>query len=152
MLKWIGLSFLALAALMIIGFTCGMCGDALNTAKKEFAPSALLKKYEYFKQLSAAIDKKRADIAMYREEILSYYDDNSKPLSTDKNERFYLEQRKSELIGIISVHNQLVAEYNTRMVEFNYRFTNVGDLPYSNAEPLQREYKTYILTLKKQTK
>jgi hypothetical protein len=137
---------------LVIGFVfasaCNWFGDGANTLQKEYAPSALLKKYEDFKRLSAAIDKKRADINLYREELSSYYDANGKLIQNDKETRQYLEQRKSELIGIISIHNQLVADYNTRMVEFNYKFTNKGDLPYTNADPLPREHKLYILTLK----
>ena len=111
------------------------CKDAKETAYNEFKVSTLLKKYEYFKDLSAAIDKKRADIEVYQAEIQSF---------TDKDDRFYVEQRKSELLGIIAMHNQLCAEYNSAMSKFNYRFTNVGDLPEGAVEPLPREYKPYI--------
>lgn len=122
--------------------TCATCSDGVNTAYKEFKPSTLLKKYEYFKDLSAAIDKKRADINMYQEEISSIKSD-------DKDDKFYIQQRKSELIGIISIHNQLCAEYNSAMSKFNYRFTNKGDLPATNLEPLPREIKPYINNLQK---
>lgn len=115
-------------------------GDAGQTVNKEFNASALLKKYEYFKDLSAAIDKKRADIEMYKEEIkLS----KSEP-SMDSS---YITQRKVELMGIISIHNQLCADYNAQMSKFNYRFTNAGDLPATNLEPLPREIKPYITSL-----
>lgn len=116
------------------------CKDAKETVYNEFKPSSLLKKYEYFKDLSAAIDKKRADIEMYRFEIQSF---------TDKDDKFYVEQRKSELFGIIAMHNQLCSEYNSAMSKFNYRFTNVGDLPDGAVEPLPREYKPYINNLNK---
>lgn len=118
------------------------CSDLNNTVHKEFDPSALLKKYEYFKDMSSTIDKYRADIDMYQTEISSMSVANS-------DERFYLEQRKSELIGIISVHNQLCSKYNSAMSKFNYKFCNVGDLPDSNLEPLPREFKPYINNLKK---
>ena len=35
------------------------CNDAKDTVYNEFKVSTLLKKYEYFKDLSAAIDKKK---------------------------------------------------------------------------------------------
>lgn len=123
--------------LMVFFFVTGMIGDGCKTVKKEYAPSALLKKYEDFKNLSAGIDRKRADIEMYKEEIKSL-------TGTDKEDKFYREQRKSELMGIISVHNSLCEQYNSMMSKFNYRFTNKGDLPASNLEPLPREYKPYI--------
>lgn len=144
-LGYFGLFILAFIVVSIVLTTCGMCTDTAKTVQKEFAPSALLKKYEAFKDMSAAIDKKRADIEMYREEILSLEQERNQ----DKDGRFYLEQRKSELLGIIAMHNQLCADYNEQMSKFNYRFTNRGDLPASNLEPLPREYKPYILSLKK---
>ena len=116
------------------------CNDAKDTVYNEFKVSTLIKKYEYFKDLSAAIDKKRADIELYQIEISSY---------TKEDDRFYVEQRKSELIGIIAMHNQLCAEYNSAMSKFNYRFTNIGDLPEGATEPLPREYKPYINKLTK---
>ena len=129
--------------LFLIAMSLAMiqCKDAKETAYNEFKVSTLLKKYEYFKDLSAAIDKKRADIEVYQTEISSYNKDDDK---------FYIEQRKSELLGIIAMHNQLCAEYNSAMSKFNYRFTNVGDLPEGAIEPLPREYKPYINNLKKQ--
>lgn len=119
------------------------CNDTKQTVYNEFKTSTLLKKYEYFKDLSAAIDKKRADIEMYQAEIQSM-----KPETSD--ERFYIEQRKSELFGIIAMHNQLCSEYNSAMSKFNYGFTNVGSLPAGATEPLPREYKPYINNLNKQ--
>src|ERR1035441_1741597 len=98
------------------------CDDATEVAHREFDASALLKKYESFKNISSAIDKYRADIDMYRNEI-------SGMDAKDKDDKFYIQQRKSELLGIISMHNNLCAQYNAVMSKFNYRFTNVGDLP-----------------------
>ena len=121
--------------LIAISLAMIQCKDAKETAYNEFKVSTLLKKYEYFKDLSAAIDKKRADIEVYQAEIQSF---------TDKDDRFYVEQRKSELLGIIAMHNQLCSEYNSAMSKFNYRFTNIGDLPEGAVEPLPREYKPYI--------
>ena len=128
-MKKISLFLIAISLAMI------QCKDAKETVYNEFKVSTLLKKYEYFKDLSAAIDKKRADIEVYQTEISSYNKDDDK---------FYVEQRKSELLGIIAMHNQLCAEYNSAMSKFNYRFTNVGDLPEGAVEPLPREYKPYI--------
>ena len=128
-MKKISLFLIAISLAMI------QCKDAKETAYNEFKVSTLLKKYEYFKDLSAAIDKKRADIEVYQAEIQSF---------TDKDDRFYVEQRKSELLGIIAMHNQLCSEYNSAMSKFNYRFTNIGDLPEGAVEPLPREYKPYI--------
>jgi hypothetical protein len=121
---------------IVLWFILGMAGDAAQTVKKEYAPSALLKKYESFKDMSAAIDKKMADIQLYQEQIAE---------ETDKVEK---NQLKAEMRGIIAIHNQLCADYNAQMSKFNYRFTNKGDLPATNLEPLPREIKPYITSMK----
>jgi hypothetical protein len=115
----------------------GFCSDATNTIYKEYKPSTLLKKYEYFKDLSSAIDEKRATIEVYQEELKMY---------TDPKEYMY-QQTHAELIGLISMHNSLCAEYNSAMSKFNYRFCNKGTLPESNLTPLPREYKPFILKI-----
>jgi len=125
---------------MLLGFvltTLRWCSDGIETVHQEFDPSVLLKKYEYFKDLSGAIDKKRADIEVYQSEIRNYS-------IKDKDDKIYIQQRKAELIGIIAMHNQLCSEYNIAMSKFNYQFTNRGTLPATNLEPLPREIKPYI--------
>lgn len=139
----IGCGTLIILASMFLG----VCNDTSQVVQKEFNASALLKKYEYFKDESSAIDKKRADIMVYESELSSYH-----PHSTNKDDKFYYEQRKSEMIGLISIYNSLCADYNSQMSKFNYRFTNKGDLPESNLEPLPREYKPYILNIKQNSK
>ncbi len=129
-----------MAVFMVFFAMTGIIGDGCNTVKEQFQPSALLKKYEYFKDLSAAIDKKTADIQMYQQEISSYK-------VGDKDDKFYIEQRKSELFGIISMYNTMCSEYNSAMVKFNYSFCNAGTLPATNLTPLPREYKPYINSL-----
>ncbi len=129
---------ISLFMFILLGFTrCTMCSDGVKTIEEQYKPSALLKKYEYFKDLSGGIDKKDADIQMYQSEISSM-------TVTDKDDKFYLQQRKSELMGIISIRNQMCAEYNIAMSKFNYSFCNKGTLPQTNLEPLPREYKPYI--------
>lgn len=135
---WImGVTILAIICISVIR----SCGDAANVIHKEFGASALLKKYEYFKDLSAAIDKKRADLNAYKVSLQDYK-------VTDKDTRFYYEQSKAEAMGILMMYNQLVADYNAGMSKFNYAFCNAGTLPASNLEPLPREFKPYLLTLK----
>lgn len=128
--------------LFISLFSFTACNDAKETVYNEFKASTLLKKYEYFKDLSAAIDKKRADIELYQNELSTFTVET-------QDDKFYKEQRKSELFGIIAMHNQLCADYNSAMSKFNYRFTNVGDLPNGATTPLPREIKPYINSLTK---
>lgn len=121
--------------------SCRYAEDAQDTTFKEFKASTLLKKYEYFKDLSAGIDKKRAEISVYEAELKSMKVE-------DKEDKFYYQQRKSELLGLVSVHNDLCSQYNSAMSKFNYRFTNTGDLPEGGVDPLPREIKPYINNLK----
>lgn len=128
----------------IVGTCAGFIGNTGKTITEQYSPSVLLKKYESFKDISAAIDKKRADIEVYKETIadLRTNSDNS------KEDKFNIQQNSAELMGLISMHNQLCADYNAQMSKFNYRFTNAGDLPASNLTPLPREIKPYILSTK----
>lgn len=126
--------------LILISTIFRFCGNAADTAYKELSPSALLKKYEWFKDQSAAIDKKRADIQVYENEIKTFKVE-------DKEDKIYVNQRRTEMMGLISMYNSLCSEYNSQMAKANYRFTNVGDLPQSNLEPLPREYKPYITSV-----
>lgn len=134
---FIGLSLVVVISIAVIR----SCADTANVIHNEFGASALLKKYEYFKDLSAAIDKKRADLDAYKANLKDY---NPK----DKDDKFYYEQSKMEAMGILTMYNQLVSDYNSGMSKFNYAFCNVGTLPSSNLDPLPREYKPYLLTLK----
>ena len=128
-------------ATIIVFSVIRSCADTADVVHKEFSSSALLKKYEYFKDLSAGIDNKRASLDAYKENLKDY---NPK----DKNDKFYYEQSKAEAMGILMIYNNMVAEYNAAMSKFNYAFCNVGTLPASNLEPLPREHKPYLLTLK----
>jgi hypothetical protein len=114
-----------------------MCGDAANVVQKEYSPSAMLKKYEYFKDLSSAIDEKRATIEVYQSQLSTITD----------HESFQYQQSQTEMMGLISMHNSLCSEYNSAMSKFNYAFCNKGELPASNLEPLPREIKPYILSI-----
>lgn len=122
------------------------CGDAINTAYKEFKPSALLKKYEYYKDVSASIDKKIADIGVYESRIKDLKDQYKGLSRKDwpRDDREQLSVWQSELSGIKASYNTLASEYNAAMSKFNYKFCNVGDLPKGADTPLPREFKPYI--------
>lgn len=126
------------ALIFIVSLTLRMCGDASDVVQKEFSASAMLKKYEYFKDLSSAIDEKIATIQVYESQ-----------LSGIKNhEDFQYQQVQAEMMGLVSMHNSLCAEYNSAMSKFNYAFCNKGELPATNLEPLPREIKPYISSIK----
>ena len=136
-MKYFGWFVLIFVGITVVATTCNWFSTGVQVINDEFNPAAMLKKYEYFKDLSAAIDKKVADIQMYETEIAGFKVE-------DKEDKVYFQQRKVELIGIISEYNKLCSDYNSGMAKFNYRFANKGELPATNLEPLPREYKPYI--------
>jgi two-component SAPR family response regulator len=106
--------------------------------------STLLKKYEWFKDAAAQLDKKQADIAMYE----SMVEETKKDYGPDQSKwprdvRETQSQRKTEMLGVKSSYNSLAAEYNAAMAKINYEFCNVGDLPRGATKPLPRAFKPY---------
>lgn len=133
--------------ILLISLTsCRYFQDGKDTMFKEFKPSALLAKYEYFKDVSAQLDKKIADVRIYENKLTAMKADYKDIAKKDwpKDERENYNQWQNELAGIKASYNTLAAEYNAAMVKFNYVFCNVGTLPQGATTPLQREYKTYL--------
>lgn len=138
--------FLVIGVGLIIGSTLlRFCGSTADVVHKEFNAGALLKKYEYFKDLAAGIDRKRADLEVYRSELENFD-------IHDKQDKTEYHQKRAEAMGIVMIYNGLVSDYNSQMAKFNWRFCNAGDLPASNLEPLPREFKPYILSLERDNK
>jgi len=134
-----------IAAFSIIGGALGWFGEAQQVAREEFGPRELLRKYEWFKDASASLDKKVADIKMYDTQIQELQNDYADVPRKDwpRDVRENLNQWRSYRIGIRASYNGLAAEYNAQMAKFNWRFTNAGMLPEGATEPLPREYKPY---------
>lgn len=126
--------------------SCRYAEDGVDTAFKEFKPSALLKKYEYYKDMSSALDKKIADMGVYDTRIKDLKDQYIGVARNDwaRDDREQLSIWQSELAGIKASYNQIASDYNSAMSKFNYSFCNVGDLPEGAEKPLPREFKPYI--------
>lgn len=131
-----------LAVLSVVGYACSWVGEAADVAKKEFGASALLKKYEEFKDISAALDAKIASIQVMEGSLHEMEKDKINWTRADK-EQYYL--MVNETNGMKASFNGLAAEYNSAMSKFNYKFCNVGDLPQGADKPLPREYKSYLI-------
>lgn len=113
---------------------------------KEFSPEALLKKYEWFKDVSAQLDKKQADIKIYEQrfhDLKTSYGENTPRSKWSRDDREAYNQWASELAGVKASYNSLAAEYNSAMSKENWRFCDVGTLPKGADRPLPREYKPY---------
>lgn len=127
------------------GLASRMVDDGIETAYEEFKPSELLRKYEWFKNASAQLDKKKADIAVAGQRMKTMQEDYVGTPRKDwpRSDREQYNLWSSEVAGIKMSYNTLAAEYNSQMAKFNWRFTNAGDLPKGATEPLPREYKPY---------
>ena len=142
----VGLAIIAFSVLFgVIGYGLGWFGEAATVAQKEFGPSAMLQKYEYFKDAAAQLEKKQADITVYDGRIKAM-DATYKDLPRQKWPREDREQYNtwsSEVAGVKASYNSLAADYNAQMAKFNWRFANVGELPNGADKPLPREFKAY---------
>jgi hypothetical protein len=127
-----------------VGLFTGAAHNAAAVAQKEFYPDALLRKYEWFKDASAALDKKQADIGVYDARLRSLLDayEGVARGKWPRDDREQFSIWSSEAAGVRASYNQLAAEYNAEMSKFNWRFTNVGDVP-QGGKPLPRDYRPY---------
>ena len=137
-----------LAAVVLLGaagYTLGWFQEAAQVTREEFGPRALLQKYEWFKDASAQLDKKRVDIRVYeaRLEALEAAYDGAQRRDWDRVDKQQGNLWQAELAGVISSYNGLAAEYNAEMSKFNWRFANVGELPRGATQALPREYRPY---------
>jgi len=127
-----------------VGYVAGWFGEAAAVAREELGPRALLKKYEWFKNASASLDRHRANLDAYKQRLASLKESyGEEPRSKwDRTDKEDWNQWHTEALGILATYNGLAAEYNAQMSKINWRFTNVGDLPEGQTEVLPRERPT----------
>lgn len=125
---------------------CGYVSDAQNTVYEETKASTLLKKYEWFKDAAASLDKKMADVAVYEAKIRGMEEsyEGEKRKDWDRVDKQQHSQWNTEMLGIKASYNKLAADFNAQMAKENYRFCEVGRLPEGADKPLPRKYKPYI--------
>lgn len=149
--KWTAIIVAGLLVLGVAGNVLGWFGETAQVVREQVGPRALLQKYEWFKEASAALDAKVADISIYETRLKNLQDQykNTDGTSVPRNKwaRTDIEaynQATAEVAGVKASYNSLAAEYNAAMAKVNYAFTNVGQLPAGAEKPLPREYKPYI--------
>ena len=116
------LSMMALGAIVgIVGFVGGWFSEAAVVAQEEFGPREALRKYEWFKDAAAQLDKKQADIAIYEDQLaeIKIEIDAGNADRIDKENR---NQWRRELAGIKASYNGLAAEYNANSEKFNWEW------------------------------
>ncbi|MDE1834539.1 MAG: hypothetical protein KGH64_04330 [Candidatus Micrarchaeota archaeon] len=138
---------LIMGSLTVVGYGLHWCGETAEVAQKELGPSALLQKYTWLKEAHAQLDKKQADIKVYDARFSALKEQyNNVPRSKwAREDRDQSNMWEAEEAGIIASYNDLAAQYNAKMSEVNWKFTNVGDLPQGATEPLPREYAPYAV-------
>jgi len=129
-----------------IGMVCGTAKEAVQVARDEFGPKALLKKYEWFKDMAATCDKLRANVKVTETRIDQMEQDYSGVSRNewDRVDKQTMSQWKAEFAGIKGAYNDAASRYNAQMAKFNWRFTEMGSLPEGATEPLPREFKPYV--------
>jgi len=121
------------------------CNEAATVVHDETNPRTLLNKYSMLKTMHAELEKKQADIKVYKNRMSNMEADyNHVPRSQwPRDERQTYNQWSDEVAGVIASYNGLAAEYNSLMSQIQWRFTNVGDLPKGADVALPREYAPY---------
>lgn len=129
-----------------VGCACGWYTKATNVVMQQIDPQRMLSKYEWFKDVAATLDSKRASLKAYEARFAAMEADyKSIPRSQwprDDREQFNLWQ--SEMAGLKASYNLLAADYNSQMSKINWAFCNRGDLPQGASDPLPREFKPYL--------
>ncbi len=141
---WIVVIVVAIVTINVVGFALGWFGRATQVVQDQIDPYEMQRKYELFKDEAAQLDKKQADIKVYEHRFKalgSKTGDCPQTLNRTAFEQCMVWQQ--EVSGIIASYNSLAADFNAQMSKWNYRFTNIGDLPKGASEPLPREFKPY---------
>lgn len=119
---------------MIIMSSCNFIGDGMDTAQKEYAPSAMLNKYEWFQAQSQFITKSAEDVKNYKTTLDSnlnqytkiYGDPKSWDILTKSNYQESYNKAKSVYDATVQTYNKLVADYNTQSSKFNWQTFNAN--------------------------
>ncbi len=124
---------------------CSVANEAANVAQEQFGARESLRKYEWFKDAAAQLEKKQADIKVYDVRLAALVEANDTQRSKwAREDREQWSIWQSESAGVRASFNSLAAEYNAAMSKANFRFANIGDLPAGATTPLPREFKTYL--------
>ncbi len=123
-----------------------MVASGVQVAQQEFNPAELLRKYEWFKDTAASLEKTRANIQVYEGKVGMMMEDYSGVQRKDwpRSDREALNIYRQELSGITASYNMVASEYNSAMSKFNWSLANKGALPAGAQESLPREVKQYI--------
>lgn len=136
-----------LLGMLITASSCRWVNDGVETAHQEYDPSAMLKKYEWFKNQSARIQKMDQDIAnakTLRDGIKAQFEaDNGKDHKswdpvTRKQYQDKVDLQDQMVMANVSQRNSVVADYNAQSAKFNWSSFKTNDnLPPTTFEVIK---------------
>ncbi len=129
--------FTILFVVAIITFNVlGYFGQVVTVVKKEVAPQVLLNKYEWFKDASHQLEKKRRAIINYQARLKDIEDSMSeiKRHEWPRAVQETYSMAYNEYLGIKSSYNSLAAQYNSQSSKINWKFM-------SNKDEIPQQYK-----------
>jgi len=125
--------------LSVIHSCTSYVGKAATVVSNEIDPQVLQSKYEWFKDAYSQLQADKANINVTSGKIKSL-----PKQGLDRTDREQLMIWEQELAGYKGAYNDLASQYNAEMAKWNWRFTNIGDLPKGETEPLPRNVAPYV--------
>ena len=131
---------LVIIVLFIVGFVCRQCNTASDVLYKQTNAETVLIRYEWFKDASAQLDAKLADINVQKAtvDVLNEQYKGVKRSAWARTDLDAYNLVSQALAGIKMSYNQLAAEYNSNMKKVNFVFCK----PNEGRAALQQEYVT----------
>lgn len=122
-----------------------IASNAAKAVEEQTDARTLIKRYEWFKDASAQLDKKLSDLAVYEKRFKNLKEEYTGKPRTEwaREDREQFNLWSSEVAGVAASYNTLAAEYNAAMSKINYRWTNHGEMPDGSTNPLPKEFKPY---------
>ena len=120
---------LFIVGMSVLSFGCHWFGDGAATMHKEFDPSAMLKKYEWFRNQSQYIATATQNVTNQRnlaEKIKSQFevDNGTDHKSWDQDTRHAYQSKldfsEQQALALVATRNSLVADYNAESSKFNW--------------------------------
>lgn len=148
-MTWLFVKGLIALVVIVLGFTVvgmitGTIRGTASVIRTELGPQALNQKYEWFKNTYAALDAKKASIAVFdndMDSIKDLYGDNASNWPRDVRSDAMLS--RNEVKAMRASYNRLAAEYNSEMAKWHTEFVNVGKLPAGGNGEIPRDVARY---------
>jgi len=131
---WYGCFFsLVVITITTVFGLAGFIGDDVSVVHETYGLRSAKEKYEWFKSAADNINAKRDNINAQKAKIASIYKsyEGEKRRNWDRVDKENIAVWETELAGMISNHNNLVAEYNAAAKKITWNFARSNELPQS---------------------